>query len=220
MTPSDRRFLIFFTISFCFPSIFLSAHTDTKIEPFYLTQPRTNRISPFIITGGFFAMTYLFWDRMPREVSDWQGRSLKNYQYAYSHFPDWDKNFFLINVPGHPLLGGEAYLLARNRGYGVFGSFLFSTYNSLLWEYGIEACAERPSTQDIMSTSTVGAIMGEVRYLLRRHLKYSFTIKDRRFRAFLIILIDPVQSLNEALSLQRKKLIRRKTPAHQQVIAE
>lgn len=87
-----------------------------------------------------------------------------NFRKAFTMPPVFDDDAFWINYISHPVMGSESYLRARESNYGWFGSFLFSTGMSLTWEYLIESWTERPSINDMMVTSTIGSLIGELRY--------------------------------------------------------
>jgi hypothetical protein len=90
-------------------------------------------------------------------------------------------------------MGAEAYLTVRNRDYGPITSFLFSTGVSTGWEYLFEAWAERPSAQDLLTTSTIGSLQGELRFQMRRRIaRWS----PSAGRDTLLILVDPVEALH------------------------
>jgi hypothetical protein len=98
-----------------------------------------------------------------------------------------------MNYVLHPFMGAEAYLMVRNRDYGPIESFLFSTGVSFAWEYVFEAWVERPSTQDLLVTSPVGSLLGEIRFQMRRRLaRWSPSVG----RNTLLILVDPVEALH------------------------
>jgi len=85
--------------------------------------------------------------------------------------PVWDKDDFFINYIGHPVSGAWYYMVARDNGYGPLGSFFYSfMLSTFFWEYGYEAFAEIPSTQDLIFTPTIGALMGEGFYYLEKEL--------------------------------------------------
>jgi hypothetical protein len=112
---------------------------------------------------------------------------------AWTRAPVWDEDAFLMNYVLHPFMGAEAYLMVRNRDYGPIESFLFSTGVSFAWEYVFEAWVERPSTQDLLVTSPVGSLLGEIRFQMRRRLaRWSPSVG----RNTLLILVDPVEALH------------------------
>ena len=53
---------------------------------------------------------------------------------------------------------------------GVLGSFGFSLGASVTWEYLIESWTEHPSSQDLIYTTGVGWILGELRYQLKQRV--------------------------------------------------
>jgi hypothetical protein len=85
--------------------------------------------------------------------------------------PVWDEDDFAINYIGHPVSGAWYYMVAREDGYGPWGSFFYSfMLSTFFWEYGYEAFAEIPSTQDLILTPTIGALMGEGFFYLEKEL--------------------------------------------------
>ncbi|HPD66025.1 MAG TPA: DUF3943 domain-containing protein [Bacteroidia bacterium] len=96
---------------------------------------------------------------------------LSNFKEAFTKPPVFDDDPFWVNYISHPLMGSESYLRGRESGYGWFGSFLFSTAMSLTWEYLMESWTERPSINDMLVTSTVGSLIGEVRHQAKMRMK-------------------------------------------------
>ena len=85
--------------------------------------------------------------------------------------PVWDKDEFFINYIGHPVSGAWYYMVARDDGFGPWESFAYAfMLSTFFWEYGYEAFAEIPSTQDLIFTPTLGALMGEGFYYLEKEL--------------------------------------------------
>lgn len=122
--------------------------------------------------------------------------SSEHFVDAWTRPPVWDTDGVIANYLLHPIMGAEAYLTVRNREYGPFESFLFATAVSVGWEYLFEAWVERPSGQDLLVTSPVGSLQGELRYQLRRKIaqwRPSFG------RNTLLILVDPVEALHRYL---------------------
>jgi len=100
----------------------------------------------------------------PKEVTKW---SHNWEQDAWHHIkrslklPVWDDDNWKINFIGHPIAGSFYYNSLRSQNASIFHSFLFATAQSFIWEYIIEATAEKPSTQDLFVTPIVGSILGE-----------------------------------------------------------
>lgn len=112
---------------------------------------------------------------------------------AWTKPPVWDTDGVIANYVLHPIMGAEAYLTVRNRDYGPIESFLFATAVSVGWEYLFEAWVERPSTQDLLVTSPIGSLQGELRYQMRRRIaRWNPSVG----RNALLILVDPVEALH------------------------
>jgi hypothetical protein len=60
---------------------------------------------------------------------------------------DWQLNYI-----GHPIAGSYYYNSLRVRTQAYFHSLIFATAQSCIWEYFIEATAEKPSIQDLSYT--------------------------------------------------------------------
>jgi len=109
----------------------------------------------------------------PESVSKWDtsnpvkfiGSMPANWSEHVSKGPVVDGDKWAINYIGHPVSGSFYYQVARHDGFGVIGSTLYSAAMSgLFWEFGIEAMAEIPSTQDLIVTPLGGALLGEAFY--------------------------------------------------------
>jgi hypothetical protein len=119
--------------------------------------------------------------------------SADNFADAWTRPPVWDTDTIVANYVLHPIMGAEAYLTVRNRGYGPIGSFLFATGVSVAWEYLFEAWVERPSAQDLLTTSPIGSLQGELRFQVRRRVARWSPSAGRNA---LLILLDPVEALH------------------------
>lgn len=118
--------------------------------------------------------------------------STRNFNRAFSKGPAPDNDHWFTNYVLHPLMGSESYLRAREGNWGCFGSFLFSSAASILWEFIYESWTERPSTQDLLITSTFGSLLGEIRYQLKRKM-------NKKYHWF----IDPINTF--FISLKKDK---------------
>jgi hypothetical protein len=119
--------------------------------------------------------------------------STDNFVNAWTKPPVWDTDGVIANYVLHPIMGAEAYLTVRNRDYGPIESFLFATAVSVGWEYLFEAWVERPSTQDLLVTSPIGSLQGELRFQMRRRIaRWNPSVG----RNALLILVDPVEALH------------------------
>jgi hypothetical protein len=120
--------------------------------------------------------------------------SADNFADAWSRPPDWDDGDGVVaNYVLHPFMGAEAYLMLRNRDYGPIESFLFATGVSVAWEYLFEAWGQQPSAVDLVTTSPIGSLQGELRFQIRRRIaRWS----PSAGRDALLILVDPVEALH------------------------
>ncbi len=82
--------------------------------------------------------------------------------------PENDDDNELYNYLLHPLMGSETYLRAREHDFDVAGSLAFSMGASITWEYLIEAWTEHPSVQDLVLTTGIGWMLGELRFWLKQ----------------------------------------------------
>jgi len=92
---------------------------------------------------------------------DWEQDAWRHIKRSLSKLPVWDHDNWKINFIGHPIAGSNYYNSLRSQKASIFHSFLFATAQSFIWEYFIEATAEKPSTQDLFITPIVGSILGE-----------------------------------------------------------
>ena len=109
---------------------------------------------------------------LPEDMSKWpkDDRRLNHFLEAYQSPPVWDKDPFFWNYIAHPLIGQWTYLMERNHGESRLRSFLFSTAASVGWEYGFEAAIEHPSAQDLLTTSPIGSLLGELSYVATQRM--------------------------------------------------
>jgi hypothetical protein len=103
---------------------------------------------------------------LPEDISKWD-KSVPMRVYlkrAYTQPPVWDTDHYYWNYVIHPMTGSWIYLMERNHGRSPIRGFLLSTAASIGWEYGFEALIEQPSIQDLIVTSPVGSLIGELSY--------------------------------------------------------
>ena len=94
-------------------------------------------------------------------------------------------------------------MAARTCGFNFWQSMLYSACISTIgWEFGIEACMERPSYQDIFITPLVGSIMGEGFYRLKRLIvdRDYYVLGSRAIGHILAFFLDPVNEVVGLLS--------------------
>ena len=143
-----------------------------------------------IIGAGF-----IYYDLYRPEVLNWQGisvnRMIKNITSFNWH---WDGDRIFFNYVAHPIMGSEAYLRVRMRGFEWYESLLFAFIASSVWEF-TEALVEQISIQDMFVTPISGMVLGEMRFKAKLWLKK----QDSVLADIGVVLVDPFQSLVEAL---------------------
>jgi len=106
---------------------------------------------------------------MPESVTNWD-KSTMSFSSITDKWVDnvkagpvWDDDDWFLNFVGHPYQGAAYYVVARKSGFDWKGAFIYSALcSTFIWEYGFESFAEKPSTQDIIVTPIVGALLGEL----------------------------------------------------------
>ncbi len=134
---------------------------------------------------------------LPKSVTKWEDGwvddAKSNLKRAWTKPPVWDKDHWSINYIGHPYAGALYYNALRSQGATRLQSFIFSTVQSTIWEYGLEAFAEQPSTQDLFITPLVGSFVGELAHLATLRMRRNgFTGIEK----VVVTVINPSYVLN------------------------
>lgn len=135
------------------------------------------------------AITYV----MPESFSSWSAEDKKagwsKYKRNIAH-PVMDKDEFYINYILHPYWGATYYTRARERGMDVKYSVAYSFLLSAMYEFGVEAIAEKPSIQDLIVTPLVGSLLGAMIEPYRDSIKRKVNLAWYDHTA--LILTDPL----------------------------
>jgi len=129
---------------------------------------------------------------MDSEETGLKRPDFENFRNAFEHGPVWDNDEWTVNYIAHPLWGSETYLRARGQGFGRLSSFLFSSACGVVWEFCIESWSERPSINDLLLTSTVGSLIGEWRF----HVKRKLALDNSKTAKVLDFVIDPFHGID------------------------
>ena len=156
---------------------------------------KIGRAELFIGGAELFGITVLMLS--PKEVTgwspDWTQDAWRNVKRSISTAPVWDDDDWQLNYIGHPVAGSYYYNSLRSQHASIFHSFLFATAQSCIWEYFIEATAEKPSTQDLIVTPIVGSILGESVHRLTMNMRRNgFNFLEKVF----VIIFNPMFVLN------------------------
>ncbi len=135
---------------------------------------------------------------LPEDVTSWtkdQKRASLDDWWENVQNPVWDKDKWWINYIAHPYWGATFYVRARERGFGEWGSFGYSTLLSCLYEFGIEAFFEPPSYQDLIVTPVGGFLVGKYIFEpIRERIKLK---PEREWYDYLTLcLTDPLGAAN------------------------
>lgn len=131
------------------------------------TAPHRKRLlrSSAILTGTAIASGVIL-SLLPREETNWEegafDHGFENLGRAWTSLPVWDRDEAFHDWFGHPYAGAFYYNMMRSQGATVGQSFAYSAAQSVVWEYVLEAAAEQPSIQDLISTPFIGAVVGEL----------------------------------------------------------
>jgi hypothetical protein len=99
---------------------------------------------------------------LPEEATGWNDKEkqdLLDTWWENVTNPHMDPDAWWVNYITHPYWGAAYYIRARERGFGPFGSFVYSTTLSTIFELG-EAFYEQLSYQDLIVTPVIGSLTG------------------------------------------------------------
>ncbi len=154
------------------------------------------------LLGGAYVGTLLVLECLPEDATSWNRAALQKdppekrwFQNVFKRGPEWDHDNPIFNYVLHPYAGAAYFMAARSCGFNFWQSLLYSaTISTVGWEFGIEACMERPSIQDIFVTPLVGSVFGEFFYKLKRNIvAHDYHLFGSRFLGNVVaFLIDPV----------------------------
>ena len=162
------------------------------------------------VLAGAFGGTLLVLQCLPQDATSWNRAELQQqpplkrwYRNVFVRDPEIDHDKFIFNYVLHPYAGAVYFMAARTAGFNFWRSFLYcSIVSDIGWEFGVEACMERPSYQDLVITPVVGSIMGEFFYKFKRH------IVNNDYRLFgskvvgniAAFIVDPVNGFTDLFS--------------------
>lgn len=128
------------------------------------------------VLAGAFGGTLAVLECLPEEATAWNRAALQRvppftrwYRHIFKSGPEWDHDNAIFNYILHPYAGAAYFMAARSCGFSFWRSMLYSACVSTIgWEFGVEACMERPSYQDLVITPVVGSLLGELCYKGKR----------------------------------------------------
>jgi hypothetical protein len=178
-------------------------------------DPRRLAYNSSIYVGSTIIAFGVLW-LMPESVTGWDKESMKDggfwkrWRDNVKNGPVWDHDGFLLNWIMHPYMGGIYYMTARGSGFKRWESFTYSVIMStFFWEYGVEAFAEKPSWQDLIITPTLGSVIGETFFVLKRKIVQNEkkVLKSRLLGGTVLFLMDPFNQILDGVGYKTKNKI-------------
>ena len=158
-----------------------------RIEPRLPHEGNTRRMT--VAIAGIYAGAFAIMWNLPDETTNWEKDDMgERFLDAFSRAPVWDEDEWVTNWVLHPWWGMWVYQTERNYGESPLRSFLVATAHSVAFEYIVEAWTENPSIQDLLSTSPIGALMGE---LVHRWIQRAGRDGFSRWERVTIDLLNP-----------------------------
>lgn len=162
------------------------------------------------VYAGAFVGTLFVLECLPEDATSWNRAEIQKdpfytrwFNNIFKRGPEWDHDKFYFNYILHPYAGAVYFMAARTCGFNFWQSMLYATCISTIgWEFGIEACMERPSYQDIFITPLVGSLMGEGFYRLKRMIvdRDYYVLGSKAIGHILAFFLDPVNEIVGLLS--------------------
>ncbi|NDP27210.1 MAG: DUF3943 domain-containing protein [Flavobacterium sp.] len=150
---------------------------------------------------------------MPESATNWDKEQMREkgimwkWKENVKAGPIWDTDNWVLNYVTHPYCGGLYYMTARSSGFSIFESFTYSAIMStFFWEYGIEAFAEVPSTQDLIATPVLGSVVGEAFFYAKKSIvKHDKKVlKSRVLGITTLFFIDPFNTILDGFGYKQK----------------
>lgn len=165
-------------------------------------------INTAVLSGAFISTLFVL-ELLPEDATAWNRADISSvpfyerwYRNIFKLGPEWDHDNPIFNYVLHPYAGAAYFMSARTCGFNFWQSMLYSAAISTIgWEFGIEACMERPSYQDLFITPVVGSILGEGFYRLKRLIvNNNYEILGSPVIGHIVaFLLDPVNEVVGAL---------------------
>ena len=186
-------------------------------SPIYNPQRDPKRLlyNTGMYAGAAVASFGLLWIA-PESISKWDKQEMKEeglfnkWKENVKEGPAFDEDEFFMNYVIHPWAGGVYYMTARGSGYKRWESFTYSfLMSTFFWEYGIEAFAEVPSTQDLFITPIVGSIIGEGFFIAKGKIIQNErrVLKSKFLGNTILLVMDPFNEVLDVLGYKTNKKV-------------
>jgi hypothetical protein len=188
-----------------------------KVSPTQAYPPATRDFKKLTIsTVIFFGSSIVVFGVLslcPEDVSSWNKDEIKfsaltgKWSENVKAGPISDNDLFFFNNVTHPYCGAVYYMTARSCGFKGVESFLYSAIMSTcFWEYGVEAFAEIPSSQDLLITPLAGAALGEVFFNVKKQImKHDKRVLGSKILgAASLLFLDPFNTILDGAGYKQK----------------
>jgi hypothetical protein len=144
----------------------------------------------------FMAAMVAAFTLLPPDVTGWSEPDFKALKGNFTQGPRFDNDHTYFNYIAHPIDGSEFYLMARNRGASWWQGLAYSAALSTIFECFVESAYERASWQDLWITPVSGAVIGELRWQVKKSLENPSTGKPvGTMNKILYVVIDPFDAV-------------------------
>jgi hypothetical protein len=195
-------------------SIIKDSVTD---KPLLVYPPATKDFKKLTINTSIYLGTSLLVSGvlylLPEDVSGWKKNEIKTnnlfrkWSEHVKEGPMVDNDKAYINYLAHPYAGAVYYMTARGCGFKSYACFLYSAaMSTFFWEYGVEAFAQVPSTQDLLITPIAGAAIGEGFFYMKKEiLQHDRRVLHSKFLGFVsLFIVDPFNTILDGAGYKEK----------------
>ncbi|MGE5787747.1 MAG: DUF3943 domain-containing protein [Myxococcales bacterium] len=145
---------------------------------------------------GFLGTMVVGFTLLPSDVTTWERPEYDGLKGNFTSGPRFDNDRIIFNYIMHPIGGSELYMTARNRDLTWWQSLAYAAAISTTFEFFIESAYERASWQDLWITPVSGAVLGELRWQVKRSLEDPTTGKPNgTLNKILYVVIDPCNAV-------------------------
>jgi len=186
-------------------SVFFSIDYAYDVNPYKMNERYEKIFTELAYLQVYAVATIGVLSVLPTSFTHWEedDKSKDFLQIHSDHIdqgPVTDSDDWAVNYIGHSVSGSYYYVWGRQAGLDWQESFLLTALMSTMyWEYGWEAFAETPSTQDLIITPLLGSLLGEgTNYLYNEVRANNDTVYGSKILGSLArALLNPIGELNQ-----------------------
>lgn len=180
-------FILYLSFSLCYGQDNDLPQANLPQNPIALTFQNNASLKDFTLAIGETLFTNITVDTVFvfADKQNWTPVTFKTFPQAVTSPWIWDSSPFTRNEGYHPYFGALYFVSGRSNNLNFFESFILAAAGSWMWETLYEGGGN--SINDLLTTTTAGAAMGEMHH----RLFYSF--KDIAYP--LAIIASPVDAI-------------------------